>query len=285
VATIEDLVSLVPPPTAPVDGDGDWQRVEAALRLRLPTDFKLLMRRYGFGEFADITLFTPFDTHTDGAYDLVERARSLVDRYKSLRGMAPGIFPFPLYPEPGGLLEWAITSEGASLCWLTEGEADEWPVAVWNAAVPAGNRYEMGAVELLHGYLSGQQKMPLLGTPPSAPWFESYRERFVVFLQLSKSELPYRKQLKRLREVLAPTVDRGSVKERKRRADYFKAIDRDWLLMFEDHYGYRICLEVPPEDEDRARAVIFEAVQAMGSQVLAATRNASPIWLDGDVTT
>jgi SMI1-KNR4 cell-wall len=285
VATIDDLVSLIPPPAAPVDSDGDWETVEARLGLRLPADFKALMRRYGFGEFPDITLFTPFDTHTGGAYDHVERARTLVERYKSLRGMAPEIFPYPLYPEPGGLLEWAITSDNTSLCWLIEGEAENWSVVVWNSVVARADRYQMGAVDLLYRYLSGQHKVSLLRPPPRAPWFEPYRERSLVFVQLSESELPYRKQLQKLREVMAPTVDRGSVKERRRREDHFKAVGRDWLVMYEDHYGYRISVEIPPEDEDEARAVIFQAARAMGCQVLAATRNGSPIWLDGGATT
>lgn len=285
VATIDDLVSLVPPPTAPVDGDGDWETVEARLGLRLPADFKTLMRRYGFGEFADITLFTPFDTHTGGAYDFVERAASLVTRFKNIRELAPQAFPFPLYPEPGGLLEWSITSDGPSLCWLTEGAPDSWPVAVWDAVGGRGERYETGAVELLYGYLSGQQKVSLLRPPPPVPWFEPYRERTVVFVQLSKSDLPYRKQLAKLREALAPTVDRGSVKERGRRQDFFKAVERDWLVMYEDNYGYRIRVEFPPEDEPEARAAIFHAARAMGCDVLAATSNAEPVWLDGDAPT
>jgi SMI1-KNR4 cell-wall len=284
VAAIDDLVSLVPPPIAPVDSDGDWERVEATLGLRLPADFKTLMRRYGFGEFPDITLFTPFDTHTEGAYDLVERGRTLVERYQNLRSMAPEIFPYPLYPEPGGLLEWAITSDNTSLCWLIEGEAETWPVAVWNSVAARADRYQMGAVDLLYRYLSGQQKVPLLRPPPPVPWFEPHRERTVVFVQLSKSELPYRKQLQKLREGFAPTADRGSVKERGRRQDYFKAVDHDWLLMYEDNYGYRICVEFPPEDEQQARAAIFQAARAMGCDVLAATSNAEPVWLDGDAT-
>ncbi|HEX6683895.1 MAG TPA: hypothetical protein VF062_13920 [Candidatus Limnocylindrales bacterium] len=287
MATIDELVSLVPPPAAPVDGDGDWQTVEEALGVRLPTDYKLLVGRYGFGEFADITLLTPFSEYLDGAYDLVEGGLSLVERFQSLREASPERYPFPLYPEPGGVLEWAIASENTSLCWLTEGEPDTWPVAAWNPVSARGDRYKMGAVELLHAYLSGRRKVPLLGPAPREPWFEPHRERSTVWVQLSKSELPYREQLQRLREVMAPTVDRGSVNDRrnKRRADSFKATDRDWLVIFEDHYGYRICLDILPGDEDEARPFVFEAAQAMGCRVLAAVKDESPIWIYGDEAT
>jgi hypothetical protein len=52
------LVSLVPPPAAPVDGTGDWQRVESRLGLALPTAYKELVRRYGVGQFDNVTLLT-----------------------------------------------------------------------------------------------------------------------------------------------------------------------------------------------------------------------------------
>jgi hypothetical protein len=124
--------------------------VEAKLGLRLPSDFKILTRRYGFGEFADIALFGPFSGRADGTYFLAERALSLVGRFESVRKLAPGAVPFPLYPEPGGVVEWGFKGDATSLCWLTEGEADGWPVAVWDAVAGRGDRYQMGIVEFLH---------------------------------------------------------------------------------------------------------------------------------------
>jgi hypothetical protein len=96
----------VPPPATPVDGDGDWQRVERSLGLGLPADYK-------------------------------------------------------------DLLPWATTTSGTDLFWLTEGRPDNWPTAVWNVR-EGGHRYDRGAVDLLHGYLSGQVHIKLLG-PPRAP--------------------------------------------------------------------------------------------------------------------
>src|SRR6266542_3842508 len=132
VVTIDDLVRLVPPPAAPVDADGDWSAVEAALGLRLPADFQALVGRYGVGQFGDISLWTPFAKRLDGVFDLVKHARRLVDFHRPLRDELPEDFPHPLYPEPGGLLEWASTSNGDSRCWLTGGDPDSWPAVVWN---------------------------------------------------------------------------------------------------------------------------------------------------------
>jgi len=112
IVAIEELVRLVSPPAVPVDADGDWSAVEAGLGLALPADYRALVGRYGLGRFGDIDLWTPFDTHTDGAFDLVEHAHGLVDFHAALREVAPEEFPHPLYPEPGGLLEWASTPTG-----------------------------------------------------------------------------------------------------------------------------------------------------------------------------
>ncbi|MFC7641032.1 hypothetical protein ACFQX6_08560 [Streptosporangium lutulentum] len=88
----------------PVDAHGDWSAVETTLGLGLPTDFKALIERYGLGQFLDfITPLTPF-----GARDLlVQHAQRLLDRERSYREQYPDECPYPFYPEPGGLLEWA----------------------------------------------------------------------------------------------------------------------------------------------------------------------------------
>jgi hypothetical protein len=272
---IDDLALLVPPPATPVDRDGDWSAVEAALGLHLPEDFKALVRRYGLGEFDDITLLTPFDTHTGGVLDLVERARDLLNQFDQPRDEWPEDFPYPLYPETNGLLEWASTTEGSSLYWLTDGEADRWPVVVWDMRRGA-QRFDLGAVDFLHGYLSSRFEVELLRAPPAVPWFDPYRKRVEVYVQLSDGDLPYLEQLRVLREVLAPTADRGNWEGFGQRQDYFKAVDRDGLLTYQNIAGHEIKVEFPPEDEDQARTVILEASRAMGCRVLGATRNGEP---------
>ncbi len=279
MGTIDDLVRLVPPPAAPVDADGDWSRAETALGLVLPTDFKALLRRYGLGQFDDVTLYTPFDAHTHGVCDLVRRARDLVDDHQPLRDEFPEDFPYPLYPEPGGLLEWAGTGNGDQLCWLTAGHPDNWPVVLWNIRGGA-HRHELGAVELLYDYLSGQREFELLAAAPAVPWFDPYRDRSHVYVKLSEGDAPYVERLRILREILKPTADRGAYDGGDGiRQDHFKAIDRDWLLTYENCYGHQIRVAFPPEDDDEARVVMLDAAQAMGCQVLVAmTIEGLPTW-------
>ncbi|MDP9843621.1 hypothetical protein J2853_002832 [Streptosporangium lutulentum] len=278
MTAIDDLIRFVPPPVEPVDAHGDWSAVEATLGLGLPTDFKALIERYGLGQFLSfITPLTPF-----GARDLlVQHAQRLLDRERSYREQYPDECPYPFYPEPGGLLEWAGTDNGDSLCWLTDGEPDSWKVVVWNPRNVYYDAQDVGAVEFLHGWLSGRITTTILpGEVAASPWFEPFREREHVRIELSDGELPYLERLRILRDALAPTADRGVNDDGDDyRQDHFAATDLGWSLTYETAYGHQILVAFPAEDEARARATLFDAVHRMGCQVLSTTtRLGEPTW-------
>jgi hypothetical protein len=115
VRTFDDLITLVPPPIAPIAWHGDWTVVEQTLGVGLPTDFQALVGRYGLGQFADITVLTPFGTRADDLFNLVHRAGAQLDLYRNHRDEWPEDFPYPLYPEPHGLLEWANTGDPSTM--------------------------------------------------------------------------------------------------------------------------------------------------------------------------
>jgi len=268
MVAFDDLEALVPPPTAPIAADGDWTMVEQTLGVRLPTDFQALVRRYGHGQFADITLLTPFSAGAEDLFNLVYRARAQLDLYRDHRDAWPEDFPYSLYPEPQGLLEWANTGNGDGLYWLTLGEPDSWPVVIWNIR-EGSRRYEIGAVELLFAYLSGQREVDLLGPPPSNPWFDPFRKRVQVSFALAGGAQAYADRLRMLRDVLASTADRGSWDGgHGLRQDHFKAVDRDWLVTYENAYGHHIRVAFPPEDDAEVRRVVIRAALAMGCTVL-----------------
>ncbi|WP_051943144.1 SMI1/KNR4 family protein [Streptacidiphilus rugosus] len=151
--TVDDLLRLAPPPSAPVWATGDWEAVEAALGLGIPADFKALISHYGYGLFVDfIAPLTPF-----GERDLLRaEAERLLGREASFRREHPEKCPYPFHPEPGGLLPWAGLDNGARFCWLTVGEPDDWTVVAWNPRSWFYEHHAMGAVEFLHGLLSRQ---------------------------------------------------------------------------------------------------------------------------------
>jgi hypothetical protein len=269
VATIDDLTALIPPPPSPADAEGDWRQVEATLGLRLPADYKQLVRTYGFGSFDDILLWTPFTRYMDGTTNVVQQNLDLLAIFEDLREDSPEDFPYPLYPEPGGLLQWASTGNGDALCFITEGEPDRWPVAVWNIRGQGADRHEVGAVDLLHGYFTGQRTVQALGPAPALPWFDPHRLRMQLYVRLSDSDIPYSERLRILRAALAPSGDRGAWEgDRDQRQDHVKAVERDWLLMYETAYGHQIRVAFPPEDAAQVLALILDAARAMGCEVV-----------------
>ncbi|GIF67475.1 hypothetical protein Ais01nite_55100 [Asanoa ishikariensis] len=276
---IDDLVRLVPPPSRPVHADGDWAEVERLLGVAVPADYRALVAAYGAGQFADIGLLTPF-TDAGTHANLVWQAGDFLGRFADARDEFPEDFPYPLHPEPGGLLPWAGTGNGVQLCWLTEGDPDAWPVVVFDFALRC-DRYDLGAVDLLHGHLSGRAPVPGLGTVHAVPRFDGSRDRDHVYVRLSDGDRPHEERLRILRAALAPTADRGAFDGGQQRQDHFKAVDRDWLLTYETAYGHQIRVAIPPEDAPEARTVITVAAAEMGCAVLSTTTHlGAPTWTD-----
>jgi len=293
MATIDDLVRLVPPPEAPVDATGDWERVEADLGLELPSDFKMLIQRYGSGQFESfITPLNPFGPHPL----LIADARRLQEDDQPFREENPELSPYAFYPEPGGLLPWAGTDNGDRICWLTEGHPHAWTTVTWNVRSCVYDAHAVGAVGFLHGWLTGQISTTVFGDCDDAqPWFDPtpYPELSHVNLWLTEGELPYSERLRILREALAPTADRGRWQGADGRQDHFIATAlgwrltyenwplarESWRLIYESAYGHCILVAFPPEDEDRARRTMLDAAARMGCRVLAASSGGgAPVW-------
>ncbi len=52
--------------------------------------------------------------------------------FREMREDFPDRFPYAIFPEPGGLLEWGGNLNGDRCFWLTEDpDPDRWPVVVW----------------------------------------------------------------------------------------------------------------------------------------------------------
>ncbi|MBP2324098.1 hypothetical protein JOF56_004483 [Kibdelosporangium banguiense] len=273
MSALEELVARVPPPLEPVDATGDW----AGLGLVLPADYRGLVERYGSGTFCDlVTLLPPFGPCTLLGYgvDLLDGDREFRDEGGDID---PEDYPYPLYPEPGGLLIWATSSNGPRLCWLTKGEPDEWPVVAWDPKTFDYERHDLGAVEFLESWLSGGLESDILPAP-QAQWFESPRELEHAYVRLTEGSLPYVERLRILCEALAPTQDRGGVRlDDGTRQDHFATAT--WQLTYETAYGHQIRVAYPPEEEQQARETLLQAVELMGCAVKSVTDgNGAKMW-------
>ncbi|MFD8013879.1 SMI1/KNR4 family protein [Streptomyces sp. NPDC058955] len=272
-------VELVVPPADPVDAHGDWTTAETTIGTRLPGDYKRLVETYGWGEFCDfLYLRTPLGTNKHNGLEWQSAHLTGVPERDRER------YPFPLHPTPGGLLVWATTMDADRLCWLTGGSPDDWPVVVWSNE----GWYEthpMGAAAFIEGWAGGHLHTRLLTDmePGLAPWFNTFRRRIHRCLRLSDGPHDHPERLRRLREALAPTTDRGSWHSASDETgqNHFATADTDWLLTYDAARPHQIRIGFPPEDSERVRQRLFAAAQLMGCEVLQVTTAAGgclPTW-------
>jgi hypothetical protein len=65
--------------------------------------------------------------------------------------------PYPVYPEPGGLLNWANNGNGDHCFWLVEGaDPDRWPIVVVYRADLEWERFDAGTAEFLLAVATGE---------------------------------------------------------------------------------------------------------------------------------
>jgi hypothetical protein len=132
----ERLVRLLPPPGEPFDVPARDQRsrLEAEIGRRLPSDYWWFLETYGSGWIGgDLAVFTPASA-SEGVR-LGPEAQRIGDLLRLVAQRRPGEVPFPIHPDPGGLLAWGGTPGGVMCMWLTtDADPDGWPVILRDAA-------------------------------------------------------------------------------------------------------------------------------------------------------
>lgn len=124
---------LLPPPEAPVGLDRSWEEVESEFGLSFPSDYKSFIDTYGTGWVRG--------SGVDFAYLAVSNFRSRLPWIETGIGQAIHALklsrdaghdsPYPFFPEKGGLLPFAVTPNGDSLSWITNGSPDSWDVVFY----------------------------------------------------------------------------------------------------------------------------------------------------------
>ncbi|MGC4747623.1 SMI1/KNR4 family protein [Micromonospora sp. DT201] len=110
----------------------DWSLIERSLgNLALPGDYKALVERFPDGRFAEaITVIRPGVKRGDPEDFLGYYSHRLNDM-REWRADGDGVFPYPIFPEPDGLLPWGEGPRGELFFWLTNStEPDSW-IVVW----------------------------------------------------------------------------------------------------------------------------------------------------------
>jgi HEAT repeat protein len=172
------LLRLMPAPAEPFDpGEpGLWPDVERQIGLRLPTDYKAFIGTYGsgrVGEFLNIA-----DPFSDNPY-IRDLPQETLQAYRDIRKWEH--IPFPIHPEPGGLVPWGDTDNGDVMFWVADppDEPDRWSIAINEVRSPFWYTYPGPLVRFLCDWITGgPDVVPFISEPlgatfnPATPWIE-----------------------------------------------------------------------------------------------------------------
>jgi hypothetical protein len=269
---LEELFALVPPPASPTAAEGDFGPVEADLGTPLPADYKELVRRYGYGTFSDfLNLWSPFFAPCT----MMSQARAALDANRSLARIAPKAVPFQPFPARDGALPWAVTDNGDYVQWLTWGEPDAWPVAVWNPrSRPDYDLIEGGTAAFLVQWLRGRPPLPVLPSPNFRS-FDAWRERVHETIEVKAPPgSGYDDRLAAILEAFAPVERRGEYEEKgsARRQVHFVAEAGAIRMTYDTVYGHNVRLAAPADRIEAAREVLARALAASGATLGAVHR-------------
>jgi len=154
---LHELTRVLPPPASPVDPGKreEWPSIEAAVELSLPPDYKDFVNRYGSGGIDDwIFIFNPFSTREYG--NLRNEIAGCLGALRQLRDEFHEEIPYPIHPEPGGLVPWGCTSNGDVLYWVTRGPPSDWTVCINEGRGPEWEEYPYSMVGFLVKLLTGE---------------------------------------------------------------------------------------------------------------------------------
>ncbi|HKP51973.1 MAG TPA: SMI1/KNR4 family protein [Chloroflexia bacterium] len=161
--TLEALTSVAQRPKEPREtgSDRSWLEIENSLGTALPTDYKEYINLYGTGELGGmIWIYNAFSNSP--TLNLLIQAREVLDIWRETRSMFGEECPYPLYPEPNGLLPWGHVDTGAELFWQTSGSPDQWSVVVNESRGPEFQKFEESMSGFLTSLFAGRLKSAVL---------------------------------------------------------------------------------------------------------------------------
>jgi hypothetical protein len=174
---VEDLAELLAIPGQ--SGDTvDWRAVESSLGRRLPGDYKELIEHFPDGLFRGlIQLNRPGDQNYPPDDFLGFYAYNPLGDMRSWRESGHGSFPYPIHPEPGGVLPWArVRGLSGHLFWLTErDDPDKWPVVMTDREFVNWWTFDGGACEILLQIVQGRFDLSMFGRGTAEPLFMPVR--------------------------------------------------------------------------------------------------------------
>ena len=136
-----------------------WSDVEQSLGLALPITYKMLVDLFGASSWGDfLYVLSPFDE----SLNLQRRGKQILDADRQSRSTFPSHYPFGLYPEPNGLLPWAVTDNGDTLYFVTFGPPDDWSTLIRGPRAPEFEVSFLTPSLLVHHISAGTYRSTIL---------------------------------------------------------------------------------------------------------------------------
>jgi hypothetical protein len=135
---LQTVTSLLAPPTSPRGLDRSWDEVEGEIGLALPDDYKSFIDLYGSGQVASaegwavIWNFRDYSMFGRSLSEGLRGPESVTEFYRRKINTTDYPCPFPIYPEPEGLLPFASVVDVQNLNWLTSGPPNQWDVVYFH---------------------------------------------------------------------------------------------------------------------------------------------------------
>lgn len=138
-AGLQELLQVLRAPISPVEPAlaEDLDDAERRLGVRLPADYRAFAEMFGSGSIGGF-LHIASPSSRNEYIRLVDSHEAQVEILHELRDSGAEELPYPIHPEPGGLILWAETSNGDCCYWVADprDDPDAWPIAVNEARAP-----------------------------------------------------------------------------------------------------------------------------------------------------
>ncbi|MFJ9776706.1 SMI1/KNR4 family protein [Kitasatospora sp. NPDC101157] len=114
-----------------------WELAPAELGVQLPSDYRAFIDLYGAVNFnGEWGVTSPLRRTGEGLSGFAYWRADTDGEFREQVECEDGFWEqdsTPVFPDPGGLLPWGLSSDHMYCCWLTTGpDPDQWPVAVFN---------------------------------------------------------------------------------------------------------------------------------------------------------
>jgi len=158
-----ELLAVLPPPATPVEPARaeDLDATEARLGLALPSDYRAFVSRFGSGSIGGF-LHIRNPSSENPYVRLVDAHEAQVVVLHELRDSGEDL-PYPIHPEPGGLILWAESSNGDCCYWVADppGDPAAWTVVVNESRGPYWFPYAGSMTAFLAALVGRQVEIPI----------------------------------------------------------------------------------------------------------------------------